>query len=267
MKINKDLTNTEYRQAEGISASDIKDILANPYLFKIGYKPERTAQAQARLDLGSAIHCLILESHHFERDFAIMPEIDLRTKEGRASRAKLLANEKRILISQKDYELSKEISQLVLDTNLYNFASGLCESSIFSEFEGAKVKCRPDCFWQDKGVIVDIKTTRNGGNTPDEFQKQIANFGYYIQASLYMQITGAKEFFFLAVDIDTKTIGIYELDFVSLEFGLSEIKRAIVIYKNINNASHIVSKDFVNKTFSRVITLPNYVFYKNGVNL
>ena len=267
MKINKDLTNTEYRQAGGISASDIKDILANPYLFKIGYKPERTAQAQARLDLGRAIHCLILEAHHFERDFAIMPELNLRTKEGKESHAKLLANEKRILISQKDYELSKEISQLVLDTNLYNFSAGLCEASIFSEFEGVKVKCRPDCFWQDKGVIVDIKTTRNGGNTPDEFQKQVANFGYYIQASFYMLITGAKEFFFLAVDIDTKTIGIYELDFVSLEFGLSEIKRAIGIYKNINNISHIVSKDFVNETFSRVITLPNYVFYKNGANL
>lgn len=267
MTINKELTNAQYRQAEGLSASDIKELLANPYLFKIGYKPERTTQAQSRLDLGSAIHCLILESSNFERDFAILPERNLRTKEGKESHAKLLANERRTLITQKDYNLAKEVAQVVLDTNLYNFSTGLCEASFFSEFEGVKVKCRPDCFWQEKGVIVDIKTTRAGGATPDEFTKAIANYGYYIQSALYMQITGAKEFYFLAVDIDTKSIGIYELDFVSLEFGLSEIRRGIEIYKNLSKVSNIVSKDFAKETFSQVLTLPNYVFYKNGVNL
>lgn len=261
------MTKAEYRSADGISASDIKEILANAYLFKIGYKPERTAQAQARLDLGSAIHSLILEPNNFNKDFAIMPTLNLRTNDGKAKYAELVANEKRILISEADFATAKEVAQVVADSKLYDFTQGECETAHFGEIDGAKVKCMPDCFFKDKGLIIDIKTTRNGGNTPDEFQKACANFGYYIQASLYLTITGAKEFVFLAVDIDTKTIGLYELDFIALDFGLSEVKRAIEIYKNLDKVNNLVSADFAKNITCQTLSLPNYVFYKNGAKI
>ena len=67
MEIIKNLTNTEYRAMEGLSASDIKELLTNPYKFKQGIKrPTSIAQ-----NIGSAIHSLILEPENFERVFII----------------------------------------------------------------------------------------------------------------------------------------------------------------------------------------------------
>ena len=55
MEIIKGLTNEAYRAMDGLSASDIKALLANPYKFKQGIKrPASIAQ-----NIGSAVHSLI----------------------------------------------------------------------------------------------------------------------------------------------------------------------------------------------------------------
>ena len=78
MEIIKDLTSEAYRAMDGLSASDIKALLANPYKFKRGIKrPISTAQ-----NIGSAVHSLILEPENFERDF-IIADFDRRTKRGK----------------------------------------------------------------------------------------------------------------------------------------------------------------------------------------
>ena len=78
MEIIKGLTNEAYRAMDGLSASDIKALLANPYKFKRGIKrPASTAQ-----NIGSAVHSLILEPENFERDF-IIADFDRRTKSGK----------------------------------------------------------------------------------------------------------------------------------------------------------------------------------------
>lgn len=265
MKTIDNLSNKDYRQAEGLSSSDIKDILANPYLFKMGIKPERTAQAQARLDFGSLIHCLILTPQDLDRDFCILQkDFNLRTSKDKEEYTELLKNENRTIISKSDFEKAQKILSDFEKIDIpFNFKNGVCEKSYFSEYEGVKVKCRPDCIFEKEGIIVDLKTTRAGGATPSEFQKAVANFGYYIQASHYLNITGADSFYFLAIDIENVSVGIYELDYVSLEFGDSEIKRAIDIYKNIDSVTPILSKPSVENGISQILTLPNYVFYQN----
>lgn len=259
------MSNKEYRQAEGLSSSDIKDILVNPYLFKMGIKPQRTPQAQARLDFGSLIHCLILTPQDLERDFCILEQdLNLRTNKDKEFYAELLAKEQRIIIPKSAFEKAQGILSEFQKINIpFDFKQGVCERSYFSEIEGVKVKCRPDCIFEKEGIIVDLKTTRENGATPDEFQRAVANFGYYIQASHYMKITGAKSFYFLAIDIENVSVGIYELDFVSLEFGDSEIKRAIDIYKNIDSVTPILSKPSTSEGIAQILTLPNYCFYKN----
>ncbi|ENL6798456.1 hypothetical protein AB5Q79_001573, partial [Campylobacter jejuni] len=98
MKVELNLTQTEYRnKKEFLSASDIKLLLENPYKFKVGYKKPKSDN----LALGSLIHTLILEPKKFEKEYLIMPELNLRTNEGKEKKAELEAialNEKKTLI-------------------------------------------------------------------------------------------------------------------------------------------------------------------------
>ena len=56
-----DLTQREYREFPAISTSDIKQVLDNPYKFKIGMEVEETPA----MKLGSLVHLLVLESQKF----------------------------------------------------------------------------------------------------------------------------------------------------------------------------------------------------------
>ena len=57
------------------------------------------------------------------------------------------------------------------------------EISIFWEWGGVPVKCRPDAITHS-GQLVDWKSTREG-NPLKDFRKAVANFGYGISAALY----------------------------------------------------------------------------------
>lgn len=75
----KKLTNTAYHATSGISASQVKLLLDNPYRF---LHNESKAQTQDML-LGSVIHKLILEPEHFDDEYAVSPKFDARTKKGK----------------------------------------------------------------------------------------------------------------------------------------------------------------------------------------
>ena len=106
-----------------------------------------------------------------------------------------------------------------------------------------------------------MKTTKFGGALPDAFMRAIASYGYYIQAAFYLNLLQADDFIFVAVETDEPfMIGVYELDRVSLDFGESEIRRAIEIYQNLDKIDCVYKdSDFKKK---QTLTLPNWVYYK-----
>lgn len=119
-------------------------------------------------------------------------------------------------------------------------------------------------------MILDLKTTsQDNGASPDAFTKAIANYQYYIQAYWYMMITGAKNFYFIVIETkEPYTIGVYKLDYIALEFAEKEVKRALEIYVNLNKYTYNAYLDCANDySLVHELSLPNYVFYKNGVQL
>lgn len=267
-KMDKNLymTNSEYRKSKGISASDIKQILNEPYLFKLGIKPEFTPAQQAKMNLGSAIHSLVIEPQNFERDFLVLPNFNLRSAKDRGEKEKLCSGEKRIALTPDTYERAKKVANSLLETNAGKlFQNGVGEISLKKEIDGVVIKCRPDFFMEEQGLIIDLKTTGKGGASPDAFAKTIASLQYYIQASVYLEVSGASQFVFVVIETEPPyQIGIYDLDKTSLDFGKSEMKRAIEIYKNLAKITQIVSKDFDSETSIKTLTLPNYVYYRDG---
>ena len=260
------LTQAEYRAIDALGSTDIKVLLENPYLFKNGVKKEPTDN----LILGSVIHTLILEPQKLDDEYIKMPELNLRTNADKAVKAELEAEAKatnKTLVKSEIFNQAQAVTEAFNKTELRKLLKkGEAEASFFGEIEGVKVKARPDFLIPDQKILIDFKTTSTlGGASADGFAKMVANFSYYIQASLYLEITEYKQFYFIVLETtEPYMVGCYKLDSEALEFGKSEIRRAIEIYKNLDNYKQALYIN--NLDFSKVqeINLPSWVFYKRN---
>ena len=261
------LTQAEYRAIDALGSTDIKVLLENPYLFKNGVKKEPTDN----LILGSVIHTLILEPNKLESEYLILPELNLRTNDGKAQKAELEAEAKatnKTLVKAEIFNQAEAVSKSFLNSSLSSFLRGevKAEASFFGEIDGVKVKARPDLILPQQQIIIDFKTTStSGGGSADGFAKMAANFSYYIQAALYLEITEYKQFYFIVLETtEPFMVGCYKLDSEALEFGKSEIRRAIEIYKNLGEYKSPLYLN--NLDFSKVqeINLPSWTYYKRN---
>ena len=74
------MSQKEYREAEGISRSELFKISRSPMHFKYALEnPEDSLS----LAFGRALHKYVLEKDDFGNDFIILPEINRRTKAGK----------------------------------------------------------------------------------------------------------------------------------------------------------------------------------------
>lgn len=263
-----EMTNDEYHAHPALGSSNLKQILKNPYVFAMGLKQEQT---QAMV-IGSAVHKLVLEADDFYKEFAIMPDFNLRTNEGKNLKAMFeMDNVGKTVIKQSDYDLAVSCAGAVRKEAEQFLVGGVAEKAFFAELEGVQVKCKPDYYIESLGIVVDLKVVQDA--SPDGFVKQCANFGYYLQQALYTHVLreNGKEvnnFLFVAVEKDElNMVGMYELDYVAAEFGLGEARRAIEIYKNIEQYKQPVYKDTTDGQIIQTLTLPNWVYYAKGASI
>ena len=200
-----------------------------------------------------------------------MPELNLRTNADKAVKAELEAEAKatnKTLVKSEIFNQAEAVSKSFLNSSLSSFLRGevKAEASFFGEIDGVKVKARPDLILPEQKIIIDFKTTSQvGGGSADGFAKMAANFAYYIQASLYLEITEYKQFYFIVLETtEPFMVGCYKLDSEALEFGKSEIRRAIEMYKNWGEYKSPVYLN--NLDFSKVqeINLPSWCYYKRN---
>ena len=261
MKLIK-MNEREYHAHHALGSSDIKQLLTNPH----GFRQEKTSNKAQ--ELGSLVHKLILEPEEFASSYYVLENIDRRTKEGKEKYIRALAEaeaENKEIIDIATYNQGKEIAEAFKNTSVAKLLSeGVAENCAFSEIDGVAVKCRPDYFRADKNIIIDLKTTSiAGGASALNFQKAVANFRYYIQASLYMQILGAEEFYFIAIETQSPfMVGVYKLDIAALELGETQIKKALKRYKNLSKYKANAYLDDSYKVVKE-LRLPNWCYYEN----
>jgi exodeoxyribonuclease VIII len=262
------VTNQEYHLRGELSCSNIKTLLKNPYEYAQGIRKEPTKA----MDFGSCVHKLVLEPDDFNNEFAVCPKVDLRTKEGKEIKSHFdTMNIGKTILNEEDFANAKECADVVNAIAGNFFQNGLAEQSYFSEIDGIGVRCRPDYYIPDAGVVVDIKTTADA--SPDGFLKSIANFGYHIQAAFYTDVLlslGEKVNRFCFVAVDTKApnmAGVYVLDDAAIELGRAEYKRAFEIYRHLEEFDAPVYKDTKDFSVVQTLSLPSWVFYKKGVEL
>lgn len=183
------MTEQEYRAADGISRSELWKISETPEKFK--YAQDHPAEPTPALLFGQVVHKLVLDPGHFEDDFAICPEIDRRTKEGKAIWQDFISGvADRAIVPLADYNRATEMVTALKQTPfVQKLLEGTHERPLFwtDESTGELCKVRLDSyrFIGDKLIIVDYKTTNDAST--DSFLRSAINYGYDFQAAMYVE--------------------------------------------------------------------------------
>lgn len=186
------MTNREYREAEGISRSELQLFRKSPKHYE--YSKTHPQEKTQALAFGSAAHKYILEKEDFFNEYAIIPNVDRRTKEGKEQYARFLEDsEDKELLTLDDYAVITEMAKAI-DEHPFarDFLEGEHEVSFFwtDDITGEKVKCRPDCLNPNtdligKKIIVDYKTTDSCED--GHFERSCKKYGYQLQSAMYRE--------------------------------------------------------------------------------
>lgn len=180
-------THEQYLAAPGLQSSALKELaLRTPahYFHRI-HNPRTTTPA---MEFGTKVHAALLEN----APLIVRPDFDRRTKEGKAGFLEfqqLHANSLFVTEDEAQKVGAMRESVFALEGVGEAIAHGFVERSGYGNLRGHAVKIRPDIL--HNGVIYDLKTTTNAA--PDSFAREVVNFGYHIQAALYLAIANVIE--------------------------------------------------------------------------
>ena len=233
------MTENEYRSHPAISRSELWKIKESPEKFK--YWKENPEEETQALVFGRLFHSILLTPENLDSEFAIQPNVDRRTKEGK--------------IEYTNY-IEKSKGKKVVDIDMVGKAAAMAESvrtnelcrklldgerevPVFwkDELTGEDCKCRFDVRKKmgDKTLIIDVKTTENAET--DAFIRSAIKYGYDFQSAMYSEgeekNTGEKPIFvFIAVEKKPPyAINILQADELFL-------KRGYDIYRNLLGTYH-----------------------------
>ena len=175
------LSNTGYHaKKDHISSSDVKMVHSK----SLAHWKAKTYSSSPVYDMGTAVHAMVLEDG---KGVVRGPE----TRRGKAwteAYEEAQANDQ-TLLTAADYDLARNIADSVLFHPVGQRMAGpttVNEASFFATDPetGLKIKCRPDSYWDAKGVLYDLKTCQDA--SPRGVAKDMIAYNYAIQQAFYM---------------------------------------------------------------------------------
>jgi hypothetical protein len=196
--------------------------------------------ASDALRIGSAAHCAVLEPERWKVDYAKKPDVDLRTKAGKAAMAALQRDHPGIeILKGVEYDTCERMATSVRDhpaAKKLVFGGKAEVTCIWDDKRtGTRCKGRFDYLIQGKRTIIsDLKTTRSAEYK--WFTKDAANYGYHSAAAFYRTglhaVTGKwASHFLLCVEKDPPfATAVYELTEDALEQGDYENQNRMAVF-------------------------------------
>lgn len=176
----------EYHANPAIGKSTLDLIARDPYLVEWSRTAPVDSSKMAALDIGDALHAILLEPARLDSDFAVAQDLDMRTNAGKAARKEFEeANTGRRILSADDHRHLRMMYESVMahpQARALIEADGMVECSWFwtDEATGLPCKCRPDKLLTS-GQMIDIKSTP----TLAKFPFAVEDFRYYVQDAWY----------------------------------------------------------------------------------
>lgn len=184
------MTNKEYHAHPAFSSTHLKKIqCSTPFHYK--YWVDNPQEQTPSLLFGSAAHKAVLEPETFSEEFAVAPNVDRRTKEGKEIYAAFVEESQgKDVISASDFETIEDMKDAIDNYPLARqLLTGECEKSFFwiDTDTGEECKVRPDCIteFEGKKYIVDYKTTDSCAD--GHFERTCRKYGYKLQAGMYVE--------------------------------------------------------------------------------
>jgi exodeoxyribonuclease VIII len=242
--IHLNLSNEDYHVGPGISKTGLWTIATKtPAHYRFGERKDTAA-----FDLGTAAHLALLEPHEFEGQVVSGPE-DRRGNKWKDAELQVAA-QGGILLTAGDYDKALRIRDSgERNATLRDLRRGaLIEASGYAidHETGMLCRCRPDAYNASAGVILDLKTTTDGGR--EAFSRAAANFGYHMQEAFYTDVWRAAglidrraqgqafqgrvdAFIFVVIEKTAPfLVSCYELSPSAVDEGREQYKRALATY-------------------------------------
>jgi exodeoxyribonuclease VIII len=241
--VYENMSNDDYHNHKGsTSRSGIVEFMKSPAHYWNAYHnpkaPEKiTTDAMA---FGSAFHTIVLEPDKFDKEYAIIPEIDRRTKAGKETYQIFQeTHHGKTMITKNQFDTLLAMQQSVYKhSQAWELISNArYENSIFwnDQDTGLGLKTRPDCWHAN--MTVDLKTISSAD--PRTFQNAMVAHGYHLQAAFNREgiraATGNDIINHVFVCVE-KTfpflVAVYILDETALESAHSTLRRVLAEMKN-----------------------------------
>lgn len=220
-----------------VNKSSLFKILDCPARYRCAL--DNSKEPTAEMALGSLTHTLTFEPEMFGEEFAVEPEINKRTKEGKEEAANFaLVNRDRIIVTSEQLEQAGAMAEAVRSHDLAMEQITGCtfeDSIIFTDEQtGILCKVRPDGLrLGPNGVIVDLKTTRD----LSKFQWDARDYGYLFQAAFYQYgvnvVTGELlPFKFVAVEKEPPyLVQVYTVSDNTMALAAVTVRQALDLLK------------------------------------
>ena len=221
------IPDAEYHSGRGISNSALNNLSKSPAHYK--HALENPTEATPAMKFGSLVHTVILEPKLVDEQYAVAPNVDKRTKAGKATYAEFTEKaEGKTVVSQDDMDNALAMAESIAAHPLANqliTQKGVNERAIYSvdKDTGLLKRGKLDRLCEDTNSIIDLKTTTDG--SPAGFTKSIFNYGYHRQASYYLDMAREQSFNvdrFLFVVVEKTppfAVSVFEVDGYSLALG------------------------------------------------
>ena len=185
------MTEKEYNEAPGVRRSDLWKISESPEKYK--WATEHPIEPTPALIFGAATHKYILEKDDFYDEYAVAPNVDRRTKEGRDIwNLFTQENENKSIVGADDFTVMNDMRNALVDCPLANkliYGKGQTETPFFwtdkDTGEQCKVKLDRLVRIDRRFVVVDYKTALSAKT--DVFVHDMIKFGYTLQAAMYTE--------------------------------------------------------------------------------
>ncbi|WP_068445131.1 PD-(D/E)XK nuclease-like domain-containing protein [Providencia heimbachae] len=233
-----DISNEDYHHGLGVSKSQLDDIARSPAFYKWKKNAPLDTEKLKALDMGTALHCLLLEPDEFKDRFIEAPEFNRRTTQGKQDEKDFLKeceNTGKIIMEYEQHrklKIMRESALAHLAARYFLEADGHCEASIYWTDSDTEELCRirPDKILAQQPVIIDVKKVAD----MSRFDRHIEEFRYHVQNAMYQEgylrhFGESPVFLFIAVsetiDCARYPVHVYELDSSDIDVGFNLFKQ------------------------------------------
>jgi len=248
--IYEDVAEPVYRAWDAASYSSLKILARSRQEYR--YWKDNPREETDALRLGSAFDHLIFEPELYQQMYAVAPEVNKRTKEGKETLAQFEEEHPNQTYISKSEEFQLYSMQYALSKNWYAdqmLRNNEMKSQVAFVWhdEETNVLCKSRVDMLLPNMLADLKTSRD----VRKFKYDAFGYSYHIQAAMYLAGAHAhgidvNDFRFIVIDKNPPHIvKVFNFDDNGIKLGQVHYRSALYEWRNAHETNNWEDEDFV----------------------